>query len=148
MEGEAAGRWRAPTGLFVLVEALTATGLVAGLVRRLAAWVSESPSSAAWGSGSALALVSNAMDNVPAGLIASSAIKLAHAPKDAIDALLIGVDLGTNISAIGSLATILWLTAIRCEGEDVGFWRFLGIGAIVMPPALVVALEARLGVRS
>ena len=32
---------------------------------------------------------------------------------------LIGVDLGPNLSVTGSLATILWLTAIRREGEDV-----------------------------
>ena len=60
------------------------------------------------------------------------------------DALLIGVDLGPNLSITGSLATILWLTAIRREGEDVTFWRFLKVGALVMPPALVLAIGARL----
>ena len=44
----------------------------------------------------------------------------------------------------GSLATILWLIAIRREGEDVGFVRFLKVGVLVMPPALCLALGARL----
>ncbi len=54
--------------------------------------------------------------------------------------MLIGVDLGPNLSVTGSLATILWLTAIRREGEDVGAWRFLKLGIVVMPPALLLAL--------
>jgi arsenical pump membrane protein len=44
----------------------------------------------------------------------------------------------------GSLATILWLTAIRREGQDVGFWRFLKLGLLVMPPALILALAGLL----
>jgi len=40
----------------------------------------------------------------------------------------------------GSLATILWLIAIRREGLDITFWDFLKWGALVMPPALLLAL--------
>jgi arsenical pump membrane protein len=42
----------------------------------------------------------------------------------------------------GSLATILWLVALRREKIEVTAWRFLTIGALVMPPALVAALAA------
>jgi arsenical pump membrane protein len=59
-------------------------------------------------------------------------------------AVLIGVDLGPNLSVTGSLATILWLTAIRREGEDVTFMTFLTRGALVMPPALLLALAGLL----
>ena len=38
-------------------------------------------------------------------------------------AVLIGVDLGPNLSVTGSLATILWLAALRREGEHVDAWR-------------------------
>jgi arsenical pump membrane protein len=54
--------------------------------------------------------------------------------------LLIGVDLGPNLSITGSLATILWLLALRREGEAVGFRDFLKLGMLVMPPALLLAL--------
>jgi arsenical pump membrane protein len=57
-------------------------------------------------------------------------------------AILIGVDLGPNLSVTGSLATILWLIALRREGEHVGALRFLGLGLVVMPPALVLSLLA------
>jgi arsenical pump membrane protein len=38
--------------------------------------------------------------------------------------LLIGVDLGPNLSVTGSLATILGLTALRREGHAVSFGAF------------------------
>ena len=57
-------------------------------------------------------------------------------------AALIGVDLGPNLSVTGSLATILWLTALRREGVSVGVGAFLKLGFLVMPPALVLALGA------
>jgi arsenical pump membrane protein len=53
------------------------------------------------------------------------------------DSVLIGVDLGPNLSVTGSLATILWLIALRREGVEIGAWRFLKIGAVVMTPALL-----------
>jgi arsenical pump membrane protein len=56
--------------------------------------------------------------------------------------VLIGVDLGPNLSITGSLATILWLIALRKENLDVSFWDFLKIGAIAMPCALAAAMTA------
>jgi len=56
--------------------------------------------------------------------------------------MLIGVDLGPNFSVTGSLATILWLVAVRRQKIQVTAWRFLRIGVLVTPPALVAALAA------
>ena len=131
-------------GLFVMVEALNRSGLTRALAVLLSAGVSVSENGAAAVSGAALAILSNLMNNLPAGLVASTTLVQAQAPKTVVDALLIGVDLGPNLSITGSLATILWLTAIRREGEDVGFWKFLKVGALAMPPALVFAIGARL----
>ncbi|MGE7206919.1 arsenic transporter [Sphingomonas sp. NPDC019816] len=130
-------------GLFVLVEALDRTGVIAWVARGLRAMLTD-PARAAAISGTTLAFVSNAMNNLPAGLIASSAITQAQPPQIVTDALLIGVDLGPNLSVTGSLATILWLQAIRREGEDVSFLAFLKVGAVAMPLALLAALGARL----
>jgi arsenical pump membrane protein len=131
-------------GLFVMVEAVNRSGLTSALARLLRAGVSVSTDGAAAASGVLVATASNLMNNLPAGLIARGALAQAHAPKTVVDALLIGVDLGPNLSITGSLATLLWLTAIRREGEAVGFVKFLKVGALVMPPALLLALGARL----
>ena len=131
-------------GLFVMVEALDRSGLTRLLAALIRNAVSTSVDGAAAASGAILAVASNLTNNLPAGLVASAAITQAHPPQKLVDALLIGVDLGPNLSITGSLATILWLTAIRREGEEVGFLSFLKIGAIVMPPALVLAIAVRL----
>jgi arsenical pump membrane protein len=82
------------------------------------------------------------MNNLPSGLIGGAAVKAAQAAGVLRSAVLIGVDLGPNLSVTGSLATILWLIAIRREGQTVGFWRFLKWGILIMPPALAVSVLA------
>jgi arsenical pump membrane protein len=132
-------------GLFVLVEALAQTGVVTALANVLRAAASASQAGSAAGAGAIVGFASNLTNNLPAGLIASAVLSQAHVAKIVTDCVLIGVDLGPNLSITGSLATILWLAAIRREGgEDIGFWRFLKMGALVMPPALALALAARL----
>jgi arsenical pump membrane protein len=73
-------------------------------------------------------------------LIVGSVNAADHLPQPVTSAMLIGVDLGPNMSITGSLATILWLVALRREKLDVTAWRFLRIGLLVMPPALLAAL--------
>ena len=130
-------------GLFVLVEALDRTGVIADVAQGIRV-LAVDPARGAALSGTVLAVASNLMNNLPAGLVASSAVAQAQPPQLVVDALLIGVDLGPNLSITGSLATILWLQAIRREGEDVGFWRFLKVGAVAMPLALAAALAVRI----
>ena len=55
------------------------------------------------------------------------------------NAMLMGIDLGPNLSVTGSLATILWLIALRRENLQVSAWSFLKVGVIVMPLALLLA---------
>lgn len=130
-------------GLFVLVEALDRTGVIGRVADALRAAAAD-PAKGAAVAGTALAFASNLMNNLPAGLVASTAVAQAHPPRLIVDGLLIGVDLGPNLSITGSLATILWLQAIRREGEDVGFWSFLKVGIVTMVPALAAALGVRL----
>ncbi len=127
-------------GLFVLVEALNKTGVTASLANVLQSLGHRSAASAAWVSGVVLALGCNLVNNLPAGLVAGRAVELARVPDHVRSAVLIGIDLGPNLSVTGSLATILWLTALRRESHDVSAWTFLKLGALVMPPALILAL--------
>jgi arsenical pump membrane protein len=129
-------------GLFVLVEALDRTGLIrllGGIVRDAVAW---SATGAAWASGIVLAFAGNLTNNLPAGLIAGTTVQAANSPPQVVGAVLIGVDLGPNLSVTGSLATILWLAVLRREGLQVSAGTFLKLGLVVMPPALLLALGA------
>jgi len=127
-------------GLFVLVEALEKTGVTRQLSMLVGNLVRQSPDLAAWASGVAVAIVCNLVNNLPAGLIAGRVVELAHVPEHVRSAVLIGVDLGPNLSVTGSLATILWLAALRREGQTVSGWAFLKLGALIMPPALILAI--------
>ncbi|HEY7302810.1 MAG TPA: arsenic transporter [Bryobacteraceae bacterium] len=129
-------------GLFVIVEALNRAGAQHAAVSALESLENWQPLSAAMSSAFGIAIVSNVMNNLPSGLIGGAAVKAAQAPGLLRSAVLLGVDLGPNLSVTGSLATILWLIAIRREGQTVGFWRFLKWGILIMPPALALSVLA------
>jgi arsenical pump membrane protein len=131
-------------GLFVLVEALVQTGLIGMITALLHRGAAASAAGTAWAAGIAVAVASNLANNLPVGLIASSAVQSDHTADQITRAILIGVDLGPNLSVTGSLATILWLTALRREDLAVGFGTFLKIGAVVMPPALILSIATAL----
>jgi arsenical pump membrane protein len=129
-------------GLFVIVEAINKTGMVRAIAALLQQTASHSPARAAWAGGIGIAFFSNLANNLPSGLIAADAVQNAHVPEVIRNAILIGVDLGPNLSVTGSLATILWLVALRREGQTVSARNFLKLGLLIMTPALVAALSA------
>jgi arsenical pump membrane protein len=87
-----------------------------------------------------VAVANNLLNNLPLGLITGATLTSTHTHGLLANAVLIGVDLGPNLSVTGSLATILWLLALRKEKLDVSAWDFLKVGAIVMPAALFASI--------
>lgn len=129
-------------GLFVIVRALEVSGLQATLVSLLEAPLNQAPHWGAMASGVVLAFGTNLTNNLPLGLLTGAFTNAAHLPEQVVNAILIGIDIGPNLSVTGSLATILWLSALRREGLSFGALNFLKIGFVVMPPALILALLA------
>jgi arsenical pump membrane protein len=129
-------------GLFVLVEALNRAGAL-HLVSVALEWCGRAPRLAGgFAAAFGTAGLSNVMNNLPSGLLAGGALQSVPVPAHIRDAVLIGVDLGPNLSVTGSLATVLWLIALRREGEQVSGWTFLKAGLVVMPPAMLLAVIA------
>jgi arsenical pump membrane protein len=127
-------------GLFILVDAVESRGALQ-LTQSWLAWAQHlAPAAGACVVGFAVGIGNNLINNLPLGLIAGGTIQAAHIKGLLANAVLIGVDLGPNLSVTGSLATILWLLALRKEGLDVSFWKFLRVGAVAMPIALLAAL--------
>jgi arsenical pump membrane protein len=129
-------------GLFVLVEALNHTGLIAVFSGKLHAAITSSTMGAAYSAGMVASVASNLMNNLPVGLIVGSVVGADNLPSQVVGAMLIGVDLGPNLSVTGSLATILWLVVLRREGLEVSTWSFLRLGVFVAPPALILSILA------
>lgn len=127
-------------GLFVIVEALKGAGLLSAGLRALQALANMPDWEAKGLSAFGLALASNAMNNLPVGLIGGSTLQQANHLSLLAHAVLIGVDLGPNLSVTGSLATILWLIALRRENVEITAWEFMKVGLTAMPLALLASL--------
>jgi len=127
-------------GLFIMVDAIESIG---GLKYTQAAlhWAEGlAPAVGALVTSFSVGIANNLLNNLPLGLIAGSTLQAAHAKGLLADAVLIGVDLGPNLSVTGSLATILWLIALRKEKLDVSFWDFLKVGVVAMPVAMLASI--------
>jgi arsenical pump membrane protein len=129
-------------GLFVLVAGLGRTGLLDGIAGALRQLTLHSGHLATLTAGAGVAAACNVMNNLPVALIAGSIGSGPHVSAALKDAMLVGVDLGPNLSVTGSLATILWLIALRREKVHVDGLTFLKLGLLVMPPALLLSLLA------
>jgi arsenical pump membrane protein len=135
-------------GLFILVDAVESQGALS-LTQQWLAWATHlGQNTGAMVVGFGVGIANNIVNNLPLGLIAGGTLQAAHTKGLIANAVLIGVDLGPNLSVTGSLATILWLLALRKESDvdaggeklDVSFWKFLKVGAVAMPVALLAAL--------
>ena len=127
-------------GLFVIVRALDATGALE-LARSLLRHASVmTPVFGRLYAGGVTAIADAAVNNLPAGVIARYALKSHGIAPHIAHAVLVGVDLGPNLSISGSLATLLWVMMLRREGIEVRALRFLGMGALVTIPSLALAL--------
>jgi len=131
-------------GLFVLVEAVVGVG---GL-KYTQAWLEKAQgmgvAAGTFVTGICVGVANNVVNNLPLGLIAGSTLRATHASRLISSAVLIGVDVGPNLAITGSLATILWLIALRKERLDVSFWSFFKVGVIAMPVALLSSLAGAL----
>ena len=126
-------------GLFVIVQALDSAGglqLARNFLDKLTEWP---PLTANLTAAFGFAVASNLINNLPVGLIGASVLHSSAVSGHLANAMLIGIDLGPNLSVTGSLATILWLIALRRENLQVGACSFLKVGVMVMPVALLLA---------
>jgi arsenical pump membrane protein len=126
--------------LFVMVDAIESIGGMEKTKEWLVWAQSLGSHAATFVVGFAVGIANNLVNNLPLGLIAGSTLRSAHSKGPIVDAVLIGVDLGPNLCVTGSLATILWLIALRRENIRVTFWDFLKVGMVAMPAALLASL--------
>jgi arsenical pump membrane protein len=127
-------------GLFIMVDAVERIGAMRITQAWLARVISMPAAAGALLAGFFVGVANNLVNNLPLGLLAGSTLQAIHGKGLIASSVLIGVDLGPNLSITGSLATILWLIALRKEKLEVSFWSFLKIGAMVMPAALFCSL--------
>ena len=82
------------------------------------------------------AVVANLVNNLPATLIILPVV--ASSGPGAVLAMLVGVNVGPNLTYVGSLATLLWRRIVHAHDEetDIGEFTRLGVGTV---PLILVA---------
>ena len=56
--------------------------------------------------------------------------------------MLVGVNVGPNLTYVGSLATLLWRRIVHAHDEEVDPVQFLTLGLLSVPAVLVVSTAA------
>src|SRR6266508_3409220 len=86
------------------------------------------------------ALLANLVNNLPAILLLLPAVSAAG--PGPVLAALVGVNVGPNLTYVGSLATLLWRRALRARDAEPPVGEFLRLGALTVPAALLCATLA------
>jgi arsenical pump membrane protein len=121
-------------GLAVIVQAASDNGL-ASAVREVLPAGGSLPDLLAIAALSAI--LANLVNNLPATLmLVPVAAAAGHGP---VLAMLVGVNVGPNLTYVGSLATLLWRRVLHAEESDVELGEFLRLGALTVPATLVAA---------
>lgn len=133
-------------GMYVLVYALDHVGLTAAGAHFLA-WASgRGVTAGVFAAGLMAAFLSSAVNNLPAVLMGAISIHHAHLPPTTTQALayanVVGSDLGTKFTPIGSLATLLWLHVLERRGMRISWGYYMRMGLLLTPPVLFIVLLA------
>jgi arsenical pump membrane protein len=123
--------------LGVVVAAVTGNGLASALSRVMPA---GSSLPALLATAALAAAAANVINNLPAVLVLLP-FAAATGP-GAVLAVLIGVNIGPNLTYAGSLATLLWRRVLREHDTEPDLGEFTRLGLLTVPAALVLAVVA------
>jgi arsenical pump membrane protein len=88
------------------------------------------------------AVLANLINNLPATLVLLAALGGDAPPAAAVLAVLIGVNIGPNLTYAGSLATMLWRRILQERGHAPSLRRFTLLGVATVGPTLLAAVLA------
>ena len=89
------------------------------------------------------ALLANVVNNLPAVLVLLPFA--AQAGTGAVLAVLIGVNVGPNLTYVGSLATLLWRRIVQAHDHETPIQEFTLLGLLATPLAIIVGVVALWG---
>ncbi|WP_369383342.1 SLC13 family permease [Streptomyces sp. cg36] len=126
--------------LGIVVRAVVDNGLASGLAHLVPAGTGLP---ALLGVAALAAVLANVINNLPAVLVLLPLT--APTGPGAVLAVLLGVNIGPNLTYAGSLATLLWRRIVREHDSDVDLGEFTRLGLLVVPLALTLAVLALWG---
>jgi arsenical pump membrane protein len=124
--------------LGIVVAAVTENGL-AGALQRVIPAGSSLP--ALLGTAALAAAAANAINNLPAVLVLLPLAARSAGPA-AVLAVLVGVNIGPNLTYAGSLATLLWRRVLREHDAEPDAGQFTRLGLLTVPAGIILATVA------
>ncbi|OBH57303.1 SLC13 family permease [Mycobacterium sp. E2479] len=86
------------------------------------------------------AVLANIINNLPATLVLLPLV--APSGPVAVLAVLVGVNIGPNLTYVGSLSNLLWRRVLRQHAVEAGVGEYTRLGVCTVPASLVVAVLA------
>jgi len=130
-------------GFFVMVQGISRLGVLLPLGQLLAHLATSGSYSSVLAVGAAGAVGANLINNIPMTLLLIGALhSVPHAVAvhpALVYAAILGVDLGPNLTTVGSLATMLWLVLLRRRGLDITAADYLKLGMLTIPAMLAIS---------
>ena len=112
-----------------------------GVAERMGALLpSGSGSAALLGFAVVAAVLANVVNNLPATLVLVPLV--APSGPAAVLAVLIGVNIGPNLTYVGSLSNLLWRSVLRRYDVSASVGEYTRLGLCTVPTALVAAVLA------
>jgi arsenical pump membrane protein len=125
-------------GLFALLDAAARAGFVGSAQHVVASAARFGAFAVIAGASAGAAILSNILNNLPVA-IASAHLVAADRTQHLAYPLIVGVDVGPNLTVAGSLSTILWASLLRERGVRINVWQYLKLGLLVVAPVLLIS---------
>lgn len=127
-------------GMYLIVHALNGHGF-GDLIVRLLQPHAKTGLRFLLADGFQLSALSSVLNNLPATLASNGALARISVPKEwSMAVSVIANGIGSKMTPVGSLATLLWIHVLARNGVAVSWKEYLRIGLIVTPAVLLVTL--------
>lgn len=131
-------------GLFVVVFGLKNGGILQILSDKLPYFIELPQSLQILSMGFASSIGSSVMNNLPMVMLGNLTIADFAPHLDSLESLvmahLLGCNIGSKLTPIGSLATLLWLESLKIHGIHIGLMRYMAVAFVVTLPVLFFGL--------
>jgi len=129
--------------MFISVEALRIYGITADIGYFFRNIIAQSSTLDVFLFGFSSAISANIVNNIPMTVayvpIIETSANILNLP--AIFATVVGSNLGANITPMGALAGIMWMTILRNKNVNFSFKEFIKYGLIITPLTLLICLS-------
>jgi arsenical pump membrane protein len=128
------------TGMFIVVRAVENLGLTAAFGRWLLQLAGGSALLSVIVTAAGTALGANLINNVPMAMVMIAVLRTPRPPpcRALVYAVILGADLGPNLTTVGSLATVVWLFIVRRKGLEISTREYFKLGMTVVPVMIVL----------